>query len=259
MTADRGRRWRMLGALTGSGPLLERLERGPGVDRLTDGVWWFRLGWYPPLRQNVYLVDDGDVTLVDVGLPWDADRLKRFLGVAGYEVADVDRVLITHYDLDHLGAALRLADELSAPVYIGASDLALASGDWAPPLLHQKGAFHRVLRRLFPLPATLDVRPVEDGDTIGGFVAYHTPGHNPGHTVYVHEEFGAAFLGDLVWEDDGALTTPFWLDSYDMAELADSVRALHERSPTFELACMGHGRPLSEGGHAALSELVAML
>lgn len=249
----------MLGWVSGDGPLLERLERGPGVDRLTDEVWWFRLGWYPPLRQNVYLVDDGTVTLVDAGLPWDADRLERFLDVAGYDLADLDRVLVTHYDLDHLGGALRLADDLDAPVHIGAPDLALASGEATPPLLHHKGAFHRVLRRLFPLPAALDVRPVEDGDAVGEFVAVHTPGHNPGHTVYVHEALGAAFLGDLVWEDDGVLTTPIRLDSYDLAELADSVRDLADRVPPFDLACMGHGRPILEDGDDALAALAASL
>jgi glyoxylase-like metal-dependent hydrolase (beta-lactamase superfamily II) len=249
----------MLGGLSGGGPLLERLERGPGVDRLTDEVWWFRLGWYPPLRQNVYLVDDGEVTLVDLGLPWDTARLRRFLEVAGYGIADLDRVLVTHYDLDHLGGALGLVGDLEAPIYIGAPDLALASGEDSPSLLHHKGAFHRLLRRLYPLPAALDVRPVEEGDDVGGFVAYHTPGHNPGHTVYVHEGLGAAFLGDLVWEDDGRLTTPLWLDSYDMAELADSVVALAERIPHFELACMGHGQPLQSGGHEALTDLADRL
>ena len=249
----------LLDRLTDEGPLLERLPRGPGVDQLTDEVWWFRLGWYPPLRQNAFLVDDGTLTLVDVGLPWDADRLRRYLAVAGHALADVDRVLVTHYDLDHVGAAYRLSGELDVPVYIGRHDLELATGDRTPSPVHHKGAFHRVLRRLYPVPGELDVRPLDDGDAVGGFVAYHTPGHNPGHTVYVHEDLGAAFLGDLVWEDGGALTTPIWLDSYDMAVLADSVSELAGRVGSFELACMGHGRPLRDGGHAALSELATSL
>lgn len=252
--------WLSLAGLDGDGgPLLERLNRGPGVEELADGVWWFRLGWYPPLRQNSYLVDDGAVTLVDTGLPWDAARLRRYLGTAGYALADVDRVLVTHYDLDHLGGALRLADELAVPVHIGGADLALANGEDTPPLLHHKGAFHRGLRRLFPVPASLDVQPVGDGEVIGEFDAYHTPGHNPGHVVYVHDGLGAAFLGDLVWEDDGALVTPIWLDSYDMGTLADSVRDLGERVPPFELACMGHGTPLRRDGRAELARLAASL
>lgn len=248
----------MRGGLTDAG-VFERLDRGPGVERLAEGVWWLRLGWYPPLCQNAYLVDDGTVTLVDAGLPWDAGRLRRYLDAAGYAVDDVDRVLVTHYDLDHVGGAMALADELDAPAYVGAADLELASGAQSPPLVHHKGAFHRALRRLYPLPGPLDVESVADGDVVGGFEAFVTPGHNPGHVVWVHDGLGAAFLGDLVWADDGGLTTPIRLDSYDMATLADSVRELDARVGRFDLACMGHGRPLTDGGAAALSALADRL
>jgi glyoxylase-like metal-dependent hydrolase (beta-lactamase superfamily II) len=97
--------------------------------------------------------------------------------------------------------------------------------------------------------------PVEDGDQIGKFGAFHTPGHNPGHTVYVHEELGAAFLGDLVWSEDGKLTIPIWFDSYDMDEVRESVRWFAAESPPFEVACVAHGGPMVEGGHGALQEL----
>jgi glyoxylase-like metal-dependent hydrolase (beta-lactamase superfamily II) len=246
---------RVLGGLPGPPAVLEGLQQGPGVERLADGVWWFRLGWYPPLCQNAYLVDDGAVTLVDSGLPWEVDQLRRFLDRAGYAPGNVDRVLLTHYDLDHVGGVLALADELSAPVYLGAGDLALAEGTDSPPLSHHKGAFHRGLRRLYPLPGKLAVEAVDDGDSVGGFDVSLTPGHNPGHAVYVHGELKAAFLGDLVWAEGGALTTPIWLDSYDLAALRDSVAALARRAPPFELACPGHGEPLRTGGAAALSAL----
>ena len=224
---------------------------------LTDEIWWFRLGWAPPILQNVFLVDDGELTLVDAGLPWDDRRLRSFVREAGYEISEIDRVLVTHYDLDHMGAIGRLRPELDAPVYMGARDLEMLDGKRSPPLIHHKGAFHRVTRHLFSLPSDLDAHPVEDGDEIGGFLAFHTPGHNPGHTAYVHEKLEAAFLGDLVWEENGELTTPVLLDSYDMDELADSVRRLAERAPHFEVACMGHGRPIRESGRLALNQLAA--
>ena len=97
--------------------------------------------------------------------------------------------------------------------------------------------------------------PIADGEAVGGFRAYHTPGHNPGHTVYVHERLGVAFLGDLVWGAEGGLTTPIWLDSYDMERLAASVRDLAGRVGEFEVAAMGHGDPVTAGGAAALTAL----
>ena len=163
-------------------------------------------------------------------------------------------MLLTHYDVDHVGGLARLA--LDAPAYLGAADARLVRGEWSPPLAHHKGLFHRAVRRLYTLEG-LDLRPVEDGDRVGGFRAVHTPGHNPGHTVFLHETSGAALLGDLVWASDGRFVAPPWLDSYDTALIRDSIVRVAEES--FEHACTGHGRPVGPGADAALRQLAAEL
>jgi glyoxylase-like metal-dependent hydrolase (beta-lactamase superfamily II) len=241
------------------------------VRQLTDGVWLLELGLFPPLASNAYLVDEsevqrtsgdrmesddaGDVTLVDAGLFVNRPSIGDELAAIGFTVADIDRVLLTHYDVDHVGG-LRALGDFAGPVYVGAADAALVDGSASPRLLHHKGAFHRAVRPVWNLE-NLDVVPVEDGDRIGGFTAHHTPGHNPGHTVYVQDDLGVAMLGDLVWEDDGRLTTPEWYDSYDMAQLRASVRALADRLPAFEVAAMGHGNPILTDGATALAALAA--
>ena len=91
------------------------------------------------------------------------------------------------------------------------------------------------------------VAVVRDGERVGRFTAYHTPGHNPGHTAYVHDA-GVAFVGDLLWETDGELTTPFWADSYDMRLLRKSVVDFARRTGDFDLVCMGHGEPFVTDG-----------
>lgn len=221
---------------------------------LGSDVHWLELGWPPPFGANAFLVDDGSVTLIDAGLPVSSPGIRSELNTAGYGVDDIDRVLVTHYDLDHVGGLHRLGPRLDATVYIGVNDLDLLERRSSPPLLHHKGLFHRGLRSVYRLPS-LDYRPVEDGDVIGGFTAFHTPGHNPGHLVFVHEQLEAGLLGDLVWERDGSFTTPVWLDSYDMRTLRESIVRFAEESPTFEIAGIGHGEPLREGGYAALRSL----
>ena len=235
------------------------------VRELCPGVWLLELGLVPPLASNAYLVDetafDGSqdtLTLVDTGLWWNRPTVREELGAVGYGPADLDRVLLTHYDLDHVGGLNRLVPAFDGPVSIGRDDLDLLEGRTHPDWLHHKGLFHRVSRRLFPLPE-LTLEPLGDGDTVGGFTAYHTPGHNPGHVVYHHAEASTAFLGDLVWGEPEGLTTPFWGDSYDMSQLRASVTALAGRIPAFDVAAMGHGDPLVTGGHEALSGLAARL
>jgi glyoxylase-like metal-dependent hydrolase (beta-lactamase superfamily II) len=225
--------------------------------RLADGVWALDLGLFPPIASNAYLAEDGETTLVDTGLPVNPSRLLAEIREMGYEPADLDRVLLTHYDLDHTGGMGRLRSEgFAGEVYAGREDVALMDGGRSPSPFHPKGLFHLAVRPFFDVP---DAEPVTDGDRIGGFEAFHTPGHNPGHTVFVHEGLDAAFLGDLVWEEDGELTPPFWLDSYDMHALRESIRSFARRAPPFDVACMGHGTPFTEGGDEALRRLVARL
>jgi glyoxylase-like metal-dependent hydrolase (beta-lactamase superfamily II) len=221
---------------------------------VADGVYLLAVSWPEPVGSNAYLVDDGDVTLVDAGLPIPRRSLEGELRDAGYEAADLDRILVTHYDIDHVGGLARL--DVDAPVYIGAADADLVRRRWSPPWNHHKGAFHRLVRRLYSL-GKLDLRTVEDGDRIGGFRAVHTPGHNPGHIVYLNDALNTGLLGDLVWETDGRFVAPPWLDSYDTDCIDDSIRRVAGES--FEHACVGHGRPVSPGGSDRLRELAAEL
>jgi glyoxylase-like metal-dependent hydrolase (beta-lactamase superfamily II) len=229
-------------------------------NRLADGLWELSVGLFAPLASNAYLVVDDEVTLVDTGLPVNSPGLLAELTAAGdgYAPADLDRVLLTHYDLDHTGGLRRLVREgFGGPVHVGGADARLASGEVDPPNAHPKGLFHRLVRPFFRIPG--DVRPVEDGDRVGGFTAFHTPGHNPGHTAWVHERVGAAFLGDLVWVEGGLPTPPFWFDSYDMYQLRESIRSFADRAPPFEVACPGHGRPITTDGDRATRRLAERL
>jgi glyoxylase-like metal-dependent hydrolase (beta-lactamase superfamily II) len=217
---------------------------------ISDGVWLLDVAWPEPIGANAYLVDDGDVTLVDAGVPIPRRSLSSEISDTGHTLSGIDRVLLTHYDIDHVGGLARV--DLDVPVYLGALDCRLVRRSWSPSWRHHKGAFHRIVRRLYSL-SEVDLRPVSDGDRIGGFRAFHTPGHNPGHTVFLHPESDTALLGDLVWSTDDGFVSPPWIDSYDTARTADSVARI--AGCQFEVACPGHGRPHETDGRKALETL----
>lgn len=217
---------------------------------LVDGVWRIDC-----VGVNAYLLDRGELVLVDAGTPLDAGTIREGVADAGHALADVDRVLVTHFDLDHVGALWRLDDELSAPVHAGTPDGQFLTRQATPPL-SRKGLMHRAFR-LFARPPALDVRPVADGDELAGLTAAHTPGHTPGHTVYADGE--VAFLGDLVMERGERLTVPPWPLNYDTAEVGASIQEFAARTPDFGVAAMGHGDPLPETGAAALRALADRL
>ena len=212
-----------------------------------QSVWAFDLGMV-----NAYLVDDGTVTLIDAGTPGAADDLESGLEAAGYSTDEIDRVLLTHFDLDHVGGLAPLGIE--APAYMMDPDASMLEGSDRLPFTSKKGLLHRVTGVMLTRP-NVAIERVQDGQQIGGFTAHHTPGHTPGHVLYHHPELEVALLGDLVAEDDGTLGTPPWPLTHDNGQNRRSIRELAERDLSFEIACMGHGDPLTSGGDDALAVL----
>jgi hydroxyacylglutathione hydrolase len=139
--------------------------------------------------ENTYLVTceaTGSAVLVDPGAAaGDALAAARQAG------ATVGAILLTHAHIDHvegLGLAKR---ETGAPVYLHPADLPLYGA--APAQAEWFGM------RMEPLPPV--DRELADGDVLG-FGACElgvrfTPGHAPGHVVFVGEGF--ALVGDTVF------------------------------------------------------------
>lgn len=205
---------------------------------------------------NVYLVDDGDLTLIDAGVPGDAKEIREGIRALGHAVVDVDRVLLTHYDYDHVGALASLG--LDAPIYAGEPDATYVVGAEKPPLANKKGLLQRLAGRVLDHP-DLTSLPVTDGEEIGGFRTYHTPGHTPGHMVYLHEEFDIAFLGDCVRTKESTFYPMVGLLCTDSKQNHESIKELSERTPTFDYGAPGHGEPITAGASAVLRRLAASL
>jgi len=221
------------------------------VTRLVGDVWWFDLQGV-----NAYLVSDDGYTLVDAGMPWHRRRLARGIETVAGSLSAVDRVLVTHFDFDHVGGLT--LEGLDATVHVGVDDEAYLSGRRRPDWRTRKGALQQLtglVRRVPDLP----VETLEDGDTVGGFEAYHTPGHTPGHTSFVHEGLSAAFTGDLVRERDGAFELPPRFLNADNDRAGASVAEFTRRAPGCEVACPGHGSPVVTGGSDKLAACAARL
>ncbi|MFA9417209.1 MBL fold metallo-hydrolase [Natrinema sp. HArc-T2] len=81
---------------------------------------------------NAYLFADGsEVTLIDTG-DWMATtrrQLEAALSEHGLGLADIDRILLTHWHHDHCGLAGEIQAESGADVYVHAADAALVADD----------------------------------------------------------------------------------------------------------------------------------
>lgn len=181
----------------------------------------FPVDW-PPGHVAAYLIEADEPILVDAGRPGDAAaNLRDGLAAHGYEVSDIEHLILTHAHPDHTGQAPVVYEEADPTVYAPGlvenrlrrdlddveaairrntteAGTAPENIDTAVEWALQSISFSRHL-----LPQErIDVR-VEAGDPfeVAGvkFDPVHTPGHNAEHHVYLADFEGerAAFSGDM--------------------------------------------------------------
>ncbi len=145
-----------------------------------------------PFEQNCTLLWCGATrraALVDPG--GDAERLLEAVAEEG---VILERLLLTHGHLDHVGAAGELAARLGIPV----EGPHRADAFWLEGLPEQS--------RMFGFPPAAPLVPdrwLEDGDrvAVGEEVleVILCPGHTPGHVVFYHAPSRLALVGDVLF------------------------------------------------------------
>ena len=136
--------------------------------------------WDPVTRQAAVVDPGGDVA--DILAEVRARQLQ------------VDKVLLTHGHIDHVGGAAALAAQLGVPIEGPQREEAF----WLDQLPEQC--------RMFGFPDTPALQPdrwLEEGDTVtvGGQTldVVHTPGHTPGHVCFIHKPSKLALVGDVLF------------------------------------------------------------
>lgn len=153
----------------------------------------FRVIPVTPYEQNCSLVwceATGRAALVDPG--GDVDLLLAEVKQAG---VTLDKLLLTHAHLDHVGGALELSRRLGLPILGPQEDDAF----WLDALPDQA--------RMFGFPPAEAFRPdqwLHDGDVVElgelRLQVIHCPGHTPGHVVFFEPASRHAFVGDVLFQ-----------------------------------------------------------
>jgi glyoxylase-like metal-dependent hydrolase (beta-lactamase superfamily II) len=228
-----------------------------------------RLGRAEDDTVNSYLVvEDGEVTIVDAGLPADRRLLVAELESLGLSLDAVRALLLTHGDTDHIGFASWLWEDKHVPAHVHADDVARArlevkkpSRGWGPVKVKPLTGFlwysarHGGLR----IPPVREVTTYADGDVLdlpGRPRVVHVPGHTPGSVAIHVPAVDAVLLGDAMTTRNvltgvrGPKPAPFTLDPAQAEESLDRIEAL---DATWVLP--GHG-PAWDGGVPEAMRLV---
>ena len=177
--------------------------------------------------------------LVDAG--GEADNL---LAAVAAEGVTLEKLLVTHGHLDHVGIVAELAEKLKLPIEGPHKDDQFWI-DMLPMQAQQMG---------FPpsSPFTPD-RWLVDGDAVQvgniHFDVIHCPGHTPGHVVFHQKELNLALVGDVIFQGSIGRT------DFPRGNHADLVSSI--RNKLFPLGdavqfVPGHG-PMSNFGQERIS------
>lgn len=168
-----------------------------------------------PFQQNCSLVWDeatGKAALIDPG--GEPDRLMA--EVAARDLS-LDKLLLTHGHVDHVGAAAILSERLGIDIVGPHRDDAFLFD-----ALPQQCA-------MFGFPHTAAFRPqrwLDDGDRVEigtvGLEVLRCPGHTPGHVVFYQAEARQAFVGDVLFKGSIGRTD---FERGDHDALIHSIRA----------------------------------
>lgn len=199
-------------------------------------------------------------TLIDAGMPGSFQTLLHDLAAVGVQPADLQRIILTHADLDHIGGVKALAQLTSARILCHTAEAAYVRGEKSkgptPSLLGYliRPFFALVYRRYRPAAPRVD-QLLLDGETLPeGFTVVHMPGHSPGQIALHHAGRGILIAGDALNNRGDRLHLPPPLFTPQMAAARESLARLSKYS--FEIACFGHGPPLVGGADAAIAAFV---
>src|SRR5712664_3441556 len=215
---------------------------------------------------NVYLIAEDPITIIDTGPKTEEavitlrDGLKR----AGFAVADIRRIVLTHAHEDHCGLARVLRDEAKdAQVFVHGWE----TGHRAGRLEHEEnmrlltqacvpaeeiGMMRRLYESVREYADSLEdehCSELNDGDELefetGVLRVLHTPGHTPGSCSFIREADRTVIAGDCVLKriTPNPMLSPDPIDPTrrfrSLAEYLVSLARVRALAPTLVLG--GHG------------------
>ena len=196
-----------------------------------------------PFQENSYVVYDEATrrgVLIDPG-----DEASRIAGMVRAARLDIAAIWLTHGHLDHVGAVAALKREWPVPVLLHKADLVLHRR------ASQQAAFYGV---------PFEQPPDPDGDLADGdvlqiaaerFTVRHTPGHSPGHVIFVGDTF--ILGGDLLFAGSIGRTDLPLSNPDDMESSLALVASLDPDLVVYP----GHGPPTRIGTELATNPFLA--
>jgi glyoxylase-like metal-dependent hydrolase (beta-lactamase superfamily II) len=205
---------------------------------------------------RAYRVGD---TLVDTGhvVADSTERLRAALD--GGPLEGVERVVITHPHIDHVGGSLLVPELTRLPhvVFEGADAILRDYDDYVRRARRESATLAAresppddpddpyFPDREYATDALAIERVVGPGDTVrlgpDETTVVHTPGHSRQHMALFHADSGVMLSGDIVSENGHYMYGPI---HWDVGEYKTGLRRIRELDP--DVLLPGHGEPMTD-------------
>lgn len=198
------------------------------MKQINDGV--FQLESTRGSYAYVWVNEDATV-LIDTSLPGKASAMIAELDSGGWCPT---HILITHYDVDHIGNMARISQHFAATVRIPRQDVPYVTGEKSRPGIKRIiGVVMKVA-----LPSTWSA--IDADEVVGGLTALASPGHTPGHLAY--GTGSVLFVGDALRTRTGqAIASPRILAWDSNLEEKSRTQLLNH---FIGWICPAHGEPI---------------
>jgi glyoxylase-like metal-dependent hydrolase (beta-lactamase superfamily II) len=221
------------------------------------------------------IFDDNDIILVDTGLPGQLNKIKVEMEKAGVAFAKLDRVIITHQDMDHIGSLADIVKESNNEVKVLShnEEKPYIQGDKRPiKMTPERMAQIELQMNALPedkrnemkamysgIKANVDitVKNEEELSYCGGIVVIHTPGHTPGHISLYIKQYKALVTGDAMNVINGQLVGPNPQHTYNMAEAQNSLKKFTKYD--IDTVICYHGGVFTDNPNKRIAELISNL
>ena len=205
-----------------------------GNMKISDNIYWLdsakgkRAG-------NIYLVVDDEITLIDTGFPGSWEKVTNDMLSIGIQARQVKNILLTHYDIDHMGNASKLQELTNAELWASKEDIPVIQGK------EDRKGFKRFFKYLFHVEPPKNINILVPGRTFNNIKVLFTPGHTPGHLCFMYKKY--LFAGDLLENKNGALLPYPSMWNWDNSLVRASLQEISKYD--IETVCPGHGNPVA--------------
>ena len=198
-------------------------------------------------------------------------QIREAMARAGVPFDMLDKVIVTHQDIDHIGSLPDIVRESShnldvlcqeeeRPYIEGQKPLVKMNQERLSKMLGSVPEEQRQqMEALFANPPKASVTTVvADGEVLpycGGITVIFTPGHTPGHICLYLNQSKILVSGDALVAADGELRGPNPQSAYDMETAMKSLKKLTQYD--IETVICYHGGVYRDDANTRLAELAS--